>query len=161
MPCANRRTVVDILIEAVTPIIVLITVVASMVYYRGLPDTIPTHYSALGEVDGYGDKTMILILPLIALVTYIVIVLLKNRPHLYNFPVKVTKANSTKLFCLGRKMIIRSNLLMGVLFCEITLTTIRIAYGKIQQENPYITWIIVALLIIMTIYYMLKMYALR
>ncbi|MBF6608342.1 MAG: DUF1648 domain-containing protein [Flavobacterium sp.] len=34
-------------------------------HYSSLPEIIPIHYNALGEVDGFGNKIHILILPLV------------------------------------------------------------------------------------------------
>ena len=48
-------------------IVTILTFIASAIVYPHLPEIIPTHWNAMGVVDGYGDKISIFLFPAISL----------------------------------------------------------------------------------------------
>ena len=54
--------------------------------YTNLPNIIPTHYNGAGVADGFGEKWMILTLPLVATVLFIGITIINKFPHIFNYP---------------------------------------------------------------------------
>ncbi|RZL52579.1 MAG: DUF1648 domain-containing protein, partial [Pedobacter sp.] len=56
----------DKVLESVCITLLIILWITILVSYAQLPDTIPIHYNALGKGDGYGNKTSILFLPIVA-----------------------------------------------------------------------------------------------
>ncbi|HEY3398162.1 MAG TPA: DUF1648 domain-containing protein [Armatimonadota bacterium] len=68
--------------------------------YQGavsLPERIPTHFGVSGAVDGWGPKLMLYVLVGILAVVYLGLTLLQRVPGIYNYPVKVTDENRTRL----------------------------------------------------------------
>lgn len=94
-------------------------------YYGTLPEEIPSHYNALGEVDDYSGKSMIWFLPIIGLVLgafiwFVFWKLSKNNPE------RVTK----QLPELFKELFL---LFILLLFNYISFTTIQVALG--YQES--------------------------
>lgn len=54
-----------------TSVIILLPVLAGLILWNKLPDTVPTHWGASGEVDGYSNKAFaVLGIPLVMLVIH-------------------------------------------------------------------------------------------
>src|SRR5690625_7494445 len=60
--------------------------------WQSLPSEVPAHYNALGEVDRWGSKWEMLILPIIATVLWIGMTILEKYPHVYNY-INLTEDN--------------------------------------------------------------------
>lgn len=57
----------DIVLELATISLLLLTCIYTIVQYNNLPETIPTHFNAVGEADSFGHKTNIFIIPAIGI----------------------------------------------------------------------------------------------
>src|SRR5690625_1255473 len=80
-----KITPLELILNGVT----LVLFIGSMVYllfvWQSLPSEVPAHYNALGEVDRWGSKWEMLILPIIATVLWIGMTILDMYPHVYNY----------------------------------------------------------------------------
>ncbi|MEK4023280.1 MULTISPECIES: DUF1648 domain-containing protein [Sporosarcina] len=56
-----------------------------LLHWNRLPDQIPAHFGANGEVDRWGSKFELFILPAIAIFLWIGLWVLEKYPHLYNY----------------------------------------------------------------------------
>lgn len=65
-----------LLLETIPFIICLVLFLGAIAYYPKLPSVIPTHWNALGEVDGYGGRGTIFIIPIVLLVILILFLIL-------------------------------------------------------------------------------------
>lgn len=54
--------------------------------WNGLPDEVPAHYNALGEVDRWGSKMELLILPLVGAFSAVLMQLFEKLPESHNYP---------------------------------------------------------------------------
>ncbi|QMV42520.1 DUF1648 domain-containing protein [Cohnella cholangitidis] len=98
--------------------------------WSDLPATVPAHYNGKGEIDRWGSKWELAILPGIGLILYVGLTILSRFPHLYNYPVTITEENAVRQYLLARKMIGWTNLEILVLFSYIEWTSIQSALGK-------------------------------
>ncbi len=73
--------------------------------YFILPVTIPIHYNASGEADGYGNKMFLLLLPLIPTVIFIGISFLARYPHIFNYMVPITEENALKQYTMAVRLL--------------------------------------------------------
>ena len=73
--------------------------------YASLPKTIPTHFNWKGEVDGYGRRETILLLPLIATAVFWGLTLLNRYPHLFNYPRPITAENAVGSYAAATRLI--------------------------------------------------------
>ncbi len=138
-------------------IIVILNVLLVLVFYYDLPDTIPTHFNLKGEVDGYGHKSVLWIIPIISATLYFGLgfFVTKMKPYYMNFPVKVTEKNAPKLYALGLRMIAAMNLASVVAFLLTTLIMllkIKGVVGTLDVQLLLGSWIVVALLPFLYIY---------
>lgn len=95
--------------------------------YRILPETIPTHFNLKGVADDYGSKATMFILPSVATAIYILITVLNQYPHIFNYMVKITADNAEKQYSFATRMLRVVKLivivLIGVICIMITKAT--------------------------------------
>ena len=120
-------------LEIFLNVITLATFVGTIVYlfssWTIIPSEIPAHYNAVGEVDRWGGKGEILILPITALLMWVGMTVLEKFPHVYNY-MNLTKDNARAQYLNGRLLI---NVLKNefvLLFSYITWKSIQIAIGE-------------------------------
>ena len=72
--------------------------------WDNLPDVVPSHFDAAGVPDAYGDRSVLLLEPVVALALWALLAVARRRPELWNFPVRVTPRNRAALYAIGEKM---------------------------------------------------------
>jgi uncharacterized membrane protein len=82
-------------------------------FQRTLPETIPTHYNFSGQVDGYGSSKTLFVMPGIATVVAILLALLSQIPHQFNYLVRITEANAERQYRNGRMLLFVISLLVA------------------------------------------------
>jgi len=97
--------------------------------YSNLPDTIPIHFNGAGQIDGFGKKVNILILPLIATVFFVGLTLLNKFPHIFNYPTKINKDNALRQYTNMTRMNRYLKLVFVVIFGLLALKTIKSTGG--------------------------------
>lgn len=99
-------------------------------YYFNLPEIIPIHFNAAGEVDEHGNKITIFILPFIGTFLYAGLSILNNYPEIFNYPVTITEDNAEKHYTLATRFLRLLNILMVALFLLIGFATFWAASGN-------------------------------
>ena len=116
--------------EVIGIIVLLIAVGMVIKYLPLLPDTIPTHFNAAGEVDGYGSKGSLLILPIVSIVLYLMLTILSRFPQIYNYPTEITEDNAQYQYENARKLMIYLKVEIIVVFTFIEGETINSALNS-------------------------------
>ncbi|WP_239618150.1 DUF1648 domain-containing protein [Cohnella mopanensis] len=142
IPLTGQERVLQVL----TLIVFLWGIVYLVAQWTDLPATVPAHYNGKGEIDRWGSKWELAILPAIAIILSAGLSVLSRFPHLYNYPVTITEENAVKQYSLARKMVIWMNLEIQVLFCYIEWTSVQAALGK--SEGMWM-WSIPILLVVL------------
>ena len=124
--------------------------------YSNLPDTIPTHFNAAGEADGFGRKASIFGLPVIATLLYIGLTLLNRVPHSFNFPTPVTQDNALRQYTNATRMIRYLKLILVVVFGGISFQTIQQANGETDGLGVWFLPVTLGLIFLPLIYFMIK-----
>jgi len=110
-------------LERVVQVLPLIAIAWSIVYlivqWPELPSRIPAHFNGKGEIDRWGSKWELIILPAIGIVLYAGLAVLSRFPHVYNYPVRITEENAPRQYALARKMIGWLNLEIVAIFLYI------------------------------------------
>lgn len=108
--------------------IAVVTIVGTFAYliylWPGLPDQIPGHYNAAGEVDRWGSKIEVLVVPIIMLVMYGLLTLISNYPDLWNMPTSMTPQNKDKMYKIAKDMLIVLRTLLVLDFAYISVRMI-------------------------------------
>ncbi|MBV6646155.1 MAG: DUF1648 domain-containing protein [Cyclobacteriaceae bacterium] len=114
----------DWVVELTSGILIIMLFVIPLINYLELPATIPTHFNMKGEVDGYGHKSTIWVLPMIGVIMYIGFVILNKYPHIFNYPLEITEENAKRQYTLATRLIRQINLFTVSLFVYLETTII-------------------------------------
>ena len=90
-----------------------------------LPDRIPTHYDFAGEVDGWGSKASILLLPVIGTVMLPLLIAVEFFPQTWNTGVQVTPLNQVFVYRTTKSMLVTLELTLLLTFAIINVFTVR------------------------------------
>jgi len=71
-----------------------------------IPQRVPMHYNALGEIDSWGSKYQTLILPTISILLYIFMTVVSFFPQIWNVPVQITDENKEAVYLSTKNLII-------------------------------------------------------
>ena len=124
--------------------------------YSNLPDTIPTHFNAAGEADGFGRKASIVSLPVVASLLYIGLTLLNRVPHMFNFPTPVTQDNALRQYTNATRMIRFLKLILVLVFAGISYQTIQQASGTGEGLGLWFLPLTLVLIFVPLIYFVIK-----
>ena len=120
----------DWLIELISALFLILMIGFPVYYYNALPETIPRHYDALGQPDGFSQKSVIWTLPAIGLLMFTGLTLLNRYPHLFNYPADITKENASRQYKIATKLVRILKMLISAAFFYISYSTVMTALGK-------------------------------
>ncbi|MEK5233720.1 DUF1648 domain-containing protein [Lysinibacillus sp. FSL K6-0232] len=101
-----------------------------MVVWTKLPDKIPGHFNGLGEVDRWGSKLELLILPCIGGALWLFMTLLEKVPHMHNYPARLNEKNVKAFYINSRKILNEVKNLCLILFAFISFQMVQIGLGE-------------------------------
>jgi uncharacterized membrane protein len=125
-----KRTIVDWIIEFAAFTFVVFLIVLPIINYSHLPETIPVHFNAAGEADGYGSRTTLWILPVTGLFMWFMFTVLEAFPHIFNYPVKITAENAETQYRLAIRLLRVLKTVILIIFSFISFKTIDTAGGS-------------------------------
>ncbi len=146
----------DMLVELLGWIVLLTIWGWTFTYYSSLPDTIPTHFNAAGEADGFGTKVSLIALPVIATLLFIGLTVLNRYPHSFNYPTAITQDNALQLYTLATRMLRFLKLVLVVVFGGIEFMTIQHATGKGAGLGVWFLPLTLVLIFLPLIYFVVK-----
>ncbi len=123
-------TTTDKLFEIIGWLSVIAIWFLTLTNYTNLPGIIPKHYNGSGQADGFGSKATILILPTIATVLFVGLTMLNKYPHIFNYPISITKDNALRQYTNATRMIRYLKLVFVIIFGLIAFQTIQDVNGK-------------------------------
>jgi uncharacterized membrane protein len=116
-----KRNALDI-IEAIVSLLCLVGVVVYLILaWSRIPDQIPAHYNAVGEVNRWGSKSALIVPPIISWVLYGFITLVERYPQVWNTGVTVTEQNRTRVYRILKNLIAVIKMLMLLVFASMTV----------------------------------------
>jgi uncharacterized membrane protein len=130
-----------------TIVLVVMFCLAVFVYLKS-PNIIPSHFNASGKPDDFSDKSVIFILLFIGIFIYFGFNQLVKFPHIFNYPVSITKNNAERQYELATRMIRFLQLAMLITFTVIILMTYLINIGI---SNGLGTWFLPLFLFVINI----------
>jgi len=125
-----KRSGVDVTLEVLACLGVFLLVGISAYYYRRLPETIPQHFKLKGEADGWGGKSILLIMPIIGVGLFTLLSVLSRFPHVFNYPWPITETNARRQYAISRQMLSAVKLVLVATFIYITWSMIGTALGS-------------------------------
>ncbi|OCA84069.1 hypothetical protein A8F94_15190 [Bacillus sp. FJAT-27225] len=94
-----------------------------------LPDKVPAHYNALGEVDRWGSKMELFILPIIGAFIALLMQLLEKFPESHNYPERFRIENAKEFYLISRKLANQLKNICLIIFALILIESVSIALG--------------------------------
>ena len=119
--CGSRTTLWQRVLGILSPVILAGTVVFIAIRWRYLPERIPTHYNFAGEIDGYGSRWTLLLMPVIGLVTDLTVAITTRFPQSWNAGVKITVYNRVRVYRILRDLLAELRLGCALLFAFISV----------------------------------------
>jgi uncharacterized membrane protein len=141
-----KLTTVDYIIEIIGFIGIICLIALPIYYFNDLPDRLPTHFSALGQADSYGNKNMIWLLPALGLILYIGMTILNKYPHVFNYPIKVTNENAERLYKSGTITVRFLKIVVILSFAYLNFRIIKIGLNEIAGIGKLFVPIFLALI---------------
>ena len=155
-PIKIERNALDVL-EAIVSLSCLVGVSLYLILaWSTIPAQIPAHYNAAGEVNRWGSKSELIILPIISWLIYGMITLIERFPQAWNTGVRVTEENRAEVFRLLKNMIACVKMITLSIFSCLTVLS------SLARNLPM--WFLLAFLVLLfgTIaYYIVKLTRLR
>ena len=143
-------------IELITIVLLFSIFIYLIVSWDNLPNVIPGHYNGAGIVDRWGNKSEILINPIISIVLYTLLTIVSLFPAIWNVPVKTIEKNKKLVYLNIKGMLILVKM-------EIITAFFYIVYSDINTQ--YLgTWFIPIFIIILSgtiIYYITKIFKIK
>ena len=102
--CGSPATRYQRIAGILAPPILLGTIVYILIVWHTLPEQIPTHYNFAGEIDGYGGRGSLLLMPIIGLVTDLTVAICGRFPKSWNTGARVTVLNRVRVYRLVRDL---------------------------------------------------------
>lgn len=116
----GRFSKLHVMLEILGIVVMIGMIVFVGIRYADLPELIPGHYNSLGEIDRWGSKSEIFIIPIVAILIYVGISTISFFPGAWNIPIKLTAQNQDQVFRCIRSMILFTKLeMLGIFSCII------------------------------------------
>ena len=121
--CGSPTTRYQRIAGILAPLILLGSIVYILIVWRTLPEQIPTHNNFAGEIDGYGGRGSLLLMPIIGLVTDLTVAICGRFPKSWNTGVRVTVLNRVRVYRLVRDLMADLRLSMALAFAGFSVYT--------------------------------------
>jgi uncharacterized membrane protein len=146
------RDTIDRVLE-VASLILLCVLWGFVIYsYNTLPDTIPTHFNAGGEPDGYGKKSTLFILPVLATLIFLGMGWLNQYPYKFNYTVIINEGNAAGQYKLATRLLRYLKLVVLIIFLAIILFTHLTISGKTDGIGSWFLPVAIAMIMIPTLF---------
>jgi uncharacterized membrane protein len=120
------------------------------------PTTIPIHFNATGNADGYGPKLILFILPAIATLIHFGLTKLNNYPHIFNYVNRITEDNAEKQYTIATRMLSFLKLALLLIFALIILFTHLTTIGVRDGLGRWFLPMAIGLIALPMIYFLKK-----
>ncbi|WP_428910481.1 DUF1648 domain-containing protein [Niallia sp. Krafla_26] len=110
-------------------VIYLCSVFFLIFVWNTLPEEVPAHYNAVGEVDRWGSKMELLILLAVGLFTFVMMQVFERFPEMHNYPSRMNESNAEQFYLHSRKLLNQLKNICLIIFALILVESISIALG--------------------------------
>lgn len=125
-----QMTKTDWLLEITGLLGIIFIVVVILLSYNDLPDTIPWHFNVIGQPDGFGGKSLLLILLAVTISTHLLMTVGLRFLHLFRYPFQVTERN-VELHYKNLALMVRTlKTITVMIFAYLVYATIQNGFGE-------------------------------
>ena len=101
-----KYTKFQIALETIGLLLLVGMIVFVYTQWNQIPQQVPMHYNAMGEIDSWGSKYEIFFLPAISILLYVFITAVSFFPHIWNVPVKITDENKEGVYISTKDLLL-------------------------------------------------------
>ena len=145
-----RNNIFDIIINILCVAQLVGIAIYLIVVWNSLPDQIPGHFNAAGEVNRWDNKGFLIIMPVINWMMFAGLVLVERFPHLWNVGVTVTEVNKFRVYRVTKSLLGAIKLIVVTAFTFITIIQ-SLAQGLPLWFLPVFISLLIATIVIFTI----------
>jgi uncharacterized membrane protein len=156
-----EQTNTDKLIEVIGWFALIVLWSLTLFNYSSLPGTIPIHFNASGQVDNYGSKSTIFVLPVIGTILFVgmtILTILNKHPHIFNYPVNITVENALKQYTTATRMIRYLKVVIVIVFTCLVGLIQTTATGKTSGLGSWFLPVTLAFILMPTTFFIFKSY---
>ena len=149
-----KRTRLTNVIDALCVLLMIASTVYLVMHLGDVPDRIPRHYNWSGQIDGWMDKSLVWIHPVLMVGLFILFSIVEFFPRLHNMGgIKVTDENRERLYPLIRNAASTCKLLVVTLFSVIVVDVV---HGG--TSSPKIIFCFLVLLTVNVLFWWIRMF---
>lgn len=135
----------DELVELLGWLTLLALWILAIWHFSTLPETIPVHFDAAGNPDGWGGKENLLVLPGLATALFVVMTFLNKQPHIFNYSAKITDENAPRQYAQATRLVRYTKLSTALTFLLITWMVAQSVAGRGSGFGQWVLPVILAL----------------
>lgn len=132
-----KRTPSEWIWDVIGAGIFLSAIIYLVLSWSHLPNQVPGHYNGAGEVDRWGSKGELLILPIIGFFLWGFMTIFERFPHVHNYPARMNETNVRAFYLGSRKLLNSLKNICLIAFSYIIFQQIRGAYGESDSLGPW------------------------
>ncbi|NLC44647.1 MAG: DUF1648 domain-containing protein [Clostridiales bacterium] len=142
----------DIVVEILCILCLLGTFLYLIITWNNIPDEIPGHYNAVGQVDRLTKKSSIFAVPIVNLIMYIGMSAVERFPQVWNTGVRITEENRSRVYRIIKDMVKTIKLLVVIVFSYLTINS-----AIATQLSPWFSPVFLILMFGSLIYFIVKL----
>lgn len=119
----SKRSKFNRIMDALCLILLAGVILYLIIAWNSIPDRIPGHYNAAGEVDRIGSKKELIITPIVGWIIFIGVSLIERFPQVWNTGVTVTEENRERVYRAIWNMLSTLKLIMVLDFAFLTINS--------------------------------------
>lgn len=140
---------------AIAGILACVSVLA--LNFSDLPEKIPQHFGMGGNPDAWSGQWSLWAILITNIVMFVGLSLVEKIPHYYNYAWPITRENAPRMYRLARELILWVKVLVVWMFTYIEWAMINVARGQSKGLGVLFLPIMLALLTVISIFFIVQM----
>lgn len=124
------KTGVEKMMDSISLLLIVINMIYLISVWSTLPEQVPIHFNIKGEVDGWGGRAVIWLLPTISLILWFGLTMMERVPHFFNFPIEITEKNAAFQYKNARMMSVFLKVEIILFFLYTSWESVHLAKGN-------------------------------
>lgn len=149
-------TLADILLETACIGLFGASLVYLAINYGALPEEIPMKFTMDGEPISLGSKMNIWFLPGVAAIIFIGLTVLNRHPHIFNYPVELSRINVIRQYRLATKLLRWIKIETVLLLSLVAIETINVSNGSNPAARPWLILLVIGAILCSVCVYLFK-----
>ncbi|NOU92669.1 DUF1648 domain-containing protein [Paenibacillus sp. LMG 31456] len=149
------KTNIEVLHEVISIAVILTSIIYLCLEWSKLPAQVPIHFNVSGEVNGWGGKGTLFLLPILSIVVYIGLTILSRYPHSFNYLSEITEENAQRQYTNARLLVSWLKVEIISLFGFLSWKLTDIAEKKVNDAGIFL-YVLLGIIVFTTIFYIYR-----